>query len=83
MSTGTNGDEMTEDEMNDHEVNDHKANDETDKEGRGRSAKASEEQGSPKTEVEVFAKSPLGGSNPRPYAYEAHALPTELRRRMM
>ena len=27
------------------------------------------------------AKSPLWGSNPRPYAYEAHALPTELRRR--
>ena len=26
------------------------------------------------------AKSPLWGSNPRPYAYEAHALPTELRR---
>ena len=25
--------------------------------------------------------SPLWGSNPRPYAYEAHALPTELRRR--
>ena len=24
--------------------------------------------------------SPLWGSNPRPYAYEAHALPTELRR---
>ena len=24
--------------------------------------------------------SPLGGSNPRPYAYEAHALPAELRR---
>ena len=24
-------------------------------------------------------KSPLRGSNPRPYAYEAHALPTELR----
>ena len=26
--------------------------------------------------------SPLWGSSPRPYAYEAHALPTELRRRM-
>jgi hypothetical protein len=26
------------------------------------------------------SKSPLWGSNPRPYAYEAHALPTELRR---
>ena len=26
------------------------------------------------------ARSPLWGSNPRPYAYEAHALPTELRR---
>ena len=26
-------------------------------------------------------KGPLRGSNPRPYAYEAHALPTELRRR--
>ena len=26
--------------------------------------------------------SPLWGSNPRPYAYEAHALPTELRRPM-
>ena len=25
-------------------------------------------------------RSPLWGSNPRPYAYEAHALPTELRR---
>ena len=24
--------------------------------------------------------SPLWGSNPRPYAYEAHALPAELRR---
>ena len=24
--------------------------------------------------------SPLGGSNPSPYAYEAHALPAELRR---
>ena len=28
-----------------------------------------------------LSKSPLWGSNPRPYAYEAHALPTELRRR--
>ena len=27
------------------------------------------------------ARSPLRGSNPRPYAYEAHALPTELRTR--
>ena len=27
-------------------------------------------------------ESPLWGSNPRPYAYEAHALPTELRRHM-
>ena len=27
-------------------------------------------------------KSPLWGSNPRPYAYETHALPTELRRRL-
>ena len=36
MSTGTNGDEMTEDEMNNHEVNDHKANDETGKDGRER-----------------------------------------------
>lgn len=26
--------------------------------------------------------SPLWGSNPRPYAYEAHALPTELRRQL-
>ena len=26
-------------------------------------------------------KAPLRGSSPRPYAYEAHALPTELRRR--
>ena len=26
-------------------------------------------------------RSPLRGSNPRPYAYGAHALPTELRRR--
>ena len=25
-------------------------------------------------------QSPLWGSNPRPYAYEAHALPAELRR---
>jgi hypothetical protein len=25
-------------------------------------------------------RSPLWGSNPRPYAYEAHALPAELRR---
>ena len=29
---------------------------------------------------QIFQKSPLWGSNPRPYAYEAHALPTELRR---
>ena len=27
--------------------------------------------------------SPLWGSNPRPYAYEAHALPTELRRHVL
>ena len=27
-------------------------------------------------------KSPLWGSSPRPYAYEAHALPTELRRHL-
>ena len=27
-----------------------------------------------------ISRSPLWGSNPRPYAYEAHALPTELRR---
>ena len=25
-----------------------------------------------------FRRSPQWGSNPRPYAYEAHALPTEL-----
>ena len=30
---------------------------------------------------DLHCKSPLRGSNPRPYAYEAHALPTELRRR--
>ena len=29
----------------------------------------------------LMHRSPLWGSNPRPYAYEAHALPTELRRR--
>ena len=29
-----------------------------------------------------MSRSPLWGSNPRPYAYEAHALPTELRRHM-
>ena len=28
-------------------------------------------------------KAPMWGSNPRPYAYEAHALPTELRRHVM
>ena len=28
-------------------------------------------------------KSPLWGSSPRPYAYEAHALPTELRRHVV
>ena len=27
--------------------------------------------------------SPLWGSNPRPYAYEAHALPAELRRHLV
>ena len=27
--------------------------------------------------------SPLRGSSPRPYAYEAHALPTELRRHVV
>ena len=27
-------------------------------------------------------ESPLWGSNPRPYAYGAHALPTELKRRL-
>ena len=31
-------------------------------------------------QLEVLRMSPLWGSNPRPYAYEAHALPTELRR---
>ena len=30
--------------------------------------------------MDVNEVSPLGGSNPRPYAYEAHALPTELKR---
>ena len=37
----------------------------------------------PGTEEELAASnkvSPLWGSNPRPYAYEAHALPAELRR---
>ena len=30
----------------------------------------------------VASKSPLWGSNPRPYAYGAHALPTELKGHM-
>ena len=33
-----------------------------------------------KAQVHAPRKSRLLGSNPRPYAYEAHALPTELRR---
>ena len=34
-----------------------------------------------KKRLRMKQRSPLGGSNPRPYAYEAHALPAELRRR--
>ncbi len=30
-----------------------------------------------------YCKSPLRGSNPWPYAYEAHALPTELKRQLL
>ena len=37
----------------------------------------------PHSSITVYTSSPLLGSNPRPYAYGAHALPTELRRRLM
>ena len=35
-----------------------------------------------KAQVHAPRKSRLWGSNPRPHAYEAHALPTELRRQL-
>ena len=33
--------------------------------------------------IEICGEAPMWGSNPRPYAYEAHALPAELRRHLL